>query len=231
MYVHTWSTYTKTWSTIIKTHGQTLSTNMVKHRQNIVNNRQHTWSNIISTWPTLIKRHDRTSSTIMVKHHQTHGRQSSTHMVKHRQKHGIRGCERRWSCCVCMDHRDELEDLFADCASQLASKEASARVLCVGDWNIDEMPVMMNDPWTGRDGRMEHHADKRMLRDGWMTSLSLVLEIPEIAVGCPSPKWQSECLQVPVTRVPADLQEGLASVLDCQCGLGHQILVILGACH
>ena len=63
-------------------------------------------------------------------------------------------------------HEDEqLPEFFNDLSWLLASRSKSTPVLAVGDWNIDELPRLRQDPFHLDPGRSDHHSFRRAVRD------------------------------------------------------------------
>ena len=68
---------------------------------------------------------------------------------------------------------DELAQLFCDASSVLASCMGRCKILATGDWNVDELPATKEDPFFAASERLEHHLERRTLRNSWLEANSM----------------------------------------------------------
>ena len=60
-------------------------------------------------------------------------------------------------------HGDLQIDTFSDIACLLRERPWGSKVLVAGDWNVDQLPSLSNDPWSDQPGREMHHVAERLL--------------------------------------------------------------------
>ena len=71
------------------------------------------------------------------------------------------------------------------------------------------------DPFSDVPDRAGHHLERRIAGENWMEASRLKLVLPQFVVGLPiASKWQSECMQSLISRVPSDEQDQRPSLLD-----------------
>ena len=111
-------------------------------------------------------------------------------------------------------HGHELEHSLADLTWLRKRFPRNSQVLCVGDWNVDQLPILSNDPFKDIVGRSDHHSERRCMLQSWADSLSIEMHLPSSTLSLRGSEYDEFCLHCPITRVPIGLQEGLPACLD-----------------
>ena len=112
-------------------------------------------------------------------------------------------------------HGDHLHETLADLAALVRHRSTRTR-LCIGDWNVDLLPVMFGDPWEEESGRAGRHADRRIAVHTFCEALGLQQEVPRRSISCPGGPHSDICVNLPITRIPggANVLLDHPSILD-----------------
>ena len=111
-------------------------------------------------------------------------------------------------------HGKLISDSFNDLCTLLALGRACSKTLVMGDWHIDILPTLANDPFSCTSNRMAHHFERRELLNSWLSFNRLCSVLPKHVLGAPGGKWARTCESSLISRVPSDDQLGLPSLLD-----------------
>ena len=111
-------------------------------------------------------------------------------------------------------HGDLLEDTLAAASCLLGLRRPGTKTLVLGDTNVDFLPMMEWDPWREQFNRRAHHSDRRDLLCAWADASGLAFEFPASSSFAPPGKWQQQCKNLCISRIPSDLQLGLPALLD-----------------
>ena len=108
-------------------------------------------------------------------------------------------------------HDDELAHSRADASFVSRNFPRNAQRAFLGDWNVDLLPAMSNDPFKDLPSRQRHHLDRRLLLESWAGSETVECHVPDQCLS--SPPCEA-CLFAPITRIPLGSQVGTPSLLD-----------------
>ena len=111
-------------------------------------------------------------------------------------------------------HGDGLPETLRDVAVLAKGRPWGARLLILGDWNVDLLPSHSADPFAGHPGRGDRHAFERRWLEALASALRLEVTVPARCIDSPGGRWAEDCLGTPVTRVPQGQAPGLPSLLD-----------------
>ena len=107
---------------------------------------------------------------------------------------------------VCMGihgaHDDALYDNLANLAQGVRKRRRAKTKIVVGDWNIDQLPALANNPWCDSVGREERHHTLRTCLRSLTDALNLELVIPEEVASGPGGPFALEALMAPISRIP-----------------------------
>ena len=128
------------------------------------------------------------------------------------------GLIRKRSCCginivVVHGSHEDPETFFAD-LSELLGCRIPGKSLIVGDWNVDLLPSLPDDPFSSLPDRRLRHEDRRLLLDAFLHASLLNVAVPEKAPSAPGGPWDAACSVAPISRVPTGAQVGLPALLD-----------------
>ena len=113
-------------------------------------------------------------------------------------------------------HGDLQVDTLADVAYLLKHRHRGSKVLAVGDWNVDQLPVLDGDPFSHVTNRDSRHFDERLRLQCLADQFHLELEIPRVVCSVPGGPFAHQCGIAPITRVPVGcaVLTDLPSTLD-----------------
>ena len=113
-------------------------------------------------------------------------------------------------------HGELSVDSFLDLAWLLARRPFGSRVIIVGDWNVDLLPVLPEDPWCARPMRKSHHAGQRSQLQAFTAVRRLQTIVPKPDGSSLGGPFKAECVSSPITRIPVgeSSQAVLPSTLD-----------------
>ena len=94
-------------------------------------------------------------------------------------------------------HDELLIDTLSDLSYLIRRRPFGSKLVIAGDWNVDLLPSLSVDPWTGVDGRDEHHADRRALLEAFADSLRLKTLTPTQTNSVPGGPFSEHCLLAP----------------------------------
>jgi hypothetical protein len=107
-------------------------------------------------------------------------------------------------------HGDLQVDTLADVAYLLKHRPRGSKVPVAGDWNVDQLPMLTNDPFQDVDHRELRHADERLWLHCLADQFHLHLELPRAGVSVPGGPFALHCHFAPISRVPV----GAAALTD-----------------
>ena len=90
-------------------------------------------------------------------------------------------------------HGDLQIDTFSDIACLLRERPWGSKVLVAGDWNVDQLPSLSNDPWSDQPGREMHHVAERLLLQTLADRFRLCFNIPDIVCSAPGAPFDNVC--------------------------------------
>jgi len=115
-----------------------------------------------------------------------------------------------------MAHGDAHATSQSDVAFLIRTRPRGSQVAVVGDINVDQLPAMSGDPFTGLPNRHVHHRAERLRLDNFCDTFGLEVSIPDFVNGCPGGPFAEFCTLAPFSRIPIGLQAGtsLPSLID-----------------
>ena len=111
-------------------------------------------------------------------------------------------------------HGDDLCESLSDLSTLCSALKPCSKFLVLGDWNIDLLPSLANDPFCCMPSRLTHHSDRRGMLQSWLDAHHVDLVVPEKVLGCPGGRWNDACKSSVVSGIPSDDQLGVPSLLD-----------------
>jgi hypothetical protein len=99
------------------------------------------------------------------------------------------------------NHGEALEESLNDAAT-LISSSGCERNLVIGDWNVDQLPGLADDPCSHPFERSSHQQDRCWLTDAWCAANRVSVRLPAEVVGSPGSRWDAQLLLCEATRVP-----------------------------
>ena len=111
-------------------------------------------------------------------------------------------------------HGAELGPSLADASSLIRSRKRGTDCIVLGDFNVDQLPVLAGDPWSGLPGRAGHHSFERNLLHAFCERFRLSVEMPKRVVGECAGEHRLVSALCPLTRIPTGEQLGVPSLLD-----------------
>ena len=113
-------------------------------------------------------------------------------------------------------HGDALLDSFTDIVTLIRRKPRHSHLILLGDFNIDLLPSLAQDPWDDLPDRSECHRARRILLDTFASSLKLETVIPSRVESSPGGPFGDQAYLAPFTRIPvgACTSTQLPSFLD-----------------
>ena len=99
-------------------------------------------------------------------------------------------------------HGDEQVDTLADLAHLLRRRPGGSKVLVVGDWNIDQLPVLSYDPYRDKDDREQHHHPERMRLQTLIDRFRLLIVLPSAVHSVLGGPFSLACSMAPISRIP-----------------------------
>ena len=110
-------------------------------------------------------------------------------------------------------HGDALEESLADATVLFRHRKRHSKVMLMGDFNVDYLPTLEEDPWKMQPGRQSRHRLERDTFSSWMSSLRVTQLLPCSVTGAPGGAWNAFA-QTPFSRVPTGEQMAVPSLLD-----------------
>ena len=114
---------------------------------------------------------------------------------------------------VHLAHGSELSDSLSSASQLLHNLTNNAPFIALGDYNVDILPSLHNDPYASHDRRMHKHKHRRDILFNWFKAHSANLSEPYFMNSLPFASCPYDYL-VPITRLPEGDQPGLPSCLD-----------------
>jgi hypothetical protein len=113
-------------------------------------------------------------------------------------------------------HDETQEEVWDDAAWLLAQAPRLAKIIAVGDWNVDQLPAQSDDPWADLPERGEHHRLRRADLSLWASAFGLQYEEIGQSFGVMGGPWSGVMACCPISRVPLGEQAALTkpSLLD-----------------
>ena len=108
-----------------------------------------------------------------------------------------------------------------------------SKVLAVGDWNIDQLPTLDNDPFADRPSREWHHWEGRSRLDSCAGQFRLQILLPEMVASVPGGPLAALAIScIPVgeqatIQTPSLLDYTLASEVVVKSSKLHWYMVFL----
>ena len=99
-------------------------------------------------------------------------------------------------------HGSALLESLTDVAALCRKKPRHSQLMILGDFNIDLLPTLAQDPWHELPGRMQSHQDRRQILQTFCSSLRLQVVVPSRVVSSPGGPFRDQALYVPFTRIP-----------------------------
>ena len=78
-------------------------------------------------------------------------------------------------------------------------------MVVVGDFNVDQLPTVSDDPFAGEEGRVNHHFEGRSRLGSFSERFGLQLSLPNASHGVPGGPFAEACLRAPISRIPMGL--------------------------
>ena len=103
---------------------------------------------------------------------------------------------------VHVPHGELQIDTLADIGHLLRRRPWGSQVLVAGDWNIDQLPSMMVDPYGDQPSRHLHHQAERVLVQSLADRFRLTFSIPEVVYSGPGGPFNDICSIAPISRIP-----------------------------
>ena len=114
-------------------------------------------------------------------------------------------------------HHGALQiDTFADVAFLLRHRPWGSKVLVAGDWNVDQLPALADDPYAQNEGRAFHHQAERVLLHTLADRFRLTVTLPDMVCSTPGGPFDHICAMAPISRIPTGecVEYSLPSLLD-----------------
>ena len=121
------------------------------------------------------------------------------------------------------DHDEALATSLADAVELAKSRSKGSELVIIGDINVDQLPVLSNDPWQHLDGREEHHAGRRALLEMFADAVRLSVHLPDRVSSLPGGRICGKATACPFTRIPIGRQKGVPSLLDYALGAAGKL--------
>ena len=173
--------------------------------------------------------HNYTCAHTQYRHHPGKGSRAMRWIIRAHYNRAVRSCVWRGRCGAIhihtaniniyaiglhAAHGDGLPESLRDVAVLAKGRPWGAKLLILGDWNVDLLPAHSADPFAGQAGRAERHAFERRWLDSLVAAFHLEVSVPARCVDAPAGKWAECTIGTPVTRVPLGEAPGLPSLLD-----------------
>jgi len=100
---------------------------------------------------------------------------------------------------------ERLLDTLSVLKADLTKSRRCHGVLVVGDWNIDLLPSLTDDPWKDLPGRDEKHKHERAQLEMLAETSRLEIRVPDIVIGSPGGRYMDAVSCVPASRVPSGM--------------------------
>ena len=95
-------------------------------------------------------------------------------------------------------HGELQADVLADFAWMVKRRPYGTKVLAVGDWNVDQLPTLANDPFADCPGREWHHWQERARLDFCADQLRLEIVLPQVVASIPGGPFAPHCSLAPL---------------------------------
>ena len=102
----------------------------------------------------------------------------------------------------CHGPHGEREDFLTDLNAILLKKPRLAKVLMLGDWNVDQLPVLQTDPFSGSRSRRKHHEEERSLLAAFVRAQGLQLRTPRPSPVSSGGSFSDFTTTTAISRIP-----------------------------
>ena len=99
-------------------------------------------------------------------------------------------------------HGDLIGDDLLGLGILLSDRDRMGTVAVVGDWNIDQLPIVQADPWRELPDRTSRHVDRRALLSSWRDARRMEVRIPKSYASLFEIPLPEGCYSAPVSLVP-----------------------------
>ena len=113
-------------------------------------------------------------------------------------------------------HGDALLGSLTDVVTLKKRKPRHSQLIVLGDFNVDLLPILEQDPWHDLPNRTQDHRDRRAVLENLCQALKLETAVPDLVVGSPGGPFKDAAPFVPFTRIPTGACAGqqVPSLLD-----------------
>ena len=132
---------------------------------------------------------------------------------------------------VHLSHGDLQIDALSDAAHLLRMRPWGSKILVVGDFNVDQLPISASDPFPDSPHRSLHHHFERLRLQSWSDHFRLAYVEPQCVFSSPGGPFNEACMVAPITRIPVGQTSDscLPSLIDY--GFASKDLVASCAIH